>query len=474
MRMADASHGPGITLLPLDSSRIIYVVLSFKTGTTRDPAGRKGLNFITEQIIEETIKRGIDEKAPGSGAVFTARVDKERTTYFFKAHKDTFEQAYPLFISGFVKPRIDSDSLQRARQKASNQREYLMKQSESLSLAALELFIYRDHPYGSPEIGTKKTLETLTIDEVKKFFREFYTSQNYEMGVAATQAERISLKVKKDLADLPPGAPEEMKIGEPEPYRENKVLLIRNESPTTAVALGFPVSFTREDDLFYPLTVFNAAFGQHRYLQGYLFKQLRSTRGFNYGDYSYLEKFMESGQDKMPAVRLPRSRQYFYIWLRNLSDENACFALKFTLYSLQQMTQKGLTEEKFRIMKEFMAHNSMLWPYNPFQKLGFSMDSDFYGTPYFITYLQKKLENMTDNDVSQALKSGLGDRAVKIVMVTRDPGKMKARLLGAIESRPVYKAALPPEDQAVDEKVMNYKAELWEKNIEIREAEELF
>jgi zinc protease len=137
------------------------------------------------------------------------------------------------------------------------------------------------------------------------------------------------------------------------------------------MAMGFPVDFTRSDDDYYPLLVANSRFGFHRYMQGFLFIQLRSIRGFNYGDYSYIEKFTEGSQDKMPQTRIARQSQYFYIWIRNLSDENATFAAKFTMFNLDKMIKEGLDKETFELNRDFIKNNSKLWAFDPFQKIGF-------------------------------------------------------------------------------------------------------
>jgi len=466
-------EGP-CSLLTLQDSHIIYTVLSFNTGTVRDPEGKEGLNYVTKTLMEENIKKELYEKAVTSGAEFFTVTDKEVTTFFFKVHKDKFEEAYPVFMSGIISPPINSDTVDLAVHKALNKREEVLNHSESLSLTMLELFIYRNHPYGTPYYGTEASLKTITTEDVENFYKKYYTKENYTLGAGAENPEEIKEKVSKDLSSLPEGKPEELIIGEPEKGDGKRVLIIKKDTSTTAVALGFSVDFTRRDNDYYHLLLANSGLGAHRYMHGNLFRELRDIRGFNYGDYSYIEKFWESDQDKMPQARIPRQTQYFYIWIRNLADENACFAARFSIFSLRKMIEKGFSPEQFALMKDFTYYNPRLWAYNPFQKLGFAMDSDFYGIPYFIDYIEKNVENMTEDEVSCALKRRMENKDIKMVFVTDDVEKIKKQLLGEIDCRPVYTTLLSEEEQKEDEMVMEYDLGLKAEDIEIVDAEELF
>jgi len=475
--LPDKVKSPGgastATVLALPASEVVYIVLSFRTGAADDPEGLEGLNFITTRVIEDQIDRALDDRAPTSGAPFSATTDKEITTYFLKVHREKLKEVYPVFIKGVTAPRMDEDLLQRAITQAANSREYLSSQGESLAKAALERFIYRGHPYGKPDSGTEKSLARIKTGDVDSFFKSHYTRDNYDLGVAGKEPGAIKEMVTKDLAALPAGKPEKPALISPERVDRNRVLIVRKDGGSCDVAMGFPEDFTRADDDFYPLMIVNSYFGQHRYLSCLLCRGLRKMRGFNYGDYSYIEKFRESGQDKMPGVRFPRSQQYFSIWLRTLSNENAWFAARYALYQLNQMAEKGLSDKDFGDARDFVKYNSMLWAYDPMQQLGFSMDSAFYGTPYFINLIGGKMKTVTNGDVTSALSRRLAHRKMKMVFVTGDPETLKARLLGQKESRPVYRSPLPAQEREVDEQVLKYDCGLTEKDIEIIDAGDL-
>ena len=73
---------------------------------------------------------------------------------------------------------------------------------------------------------------------------------------------------------------------------------------------------TRSDDDFYSLAVANSYLGEHRTFNGVLMNHLRGNRGLNYGDYAYIENFIQDGWSTFPLPNMHRRTQHFSIWIR--------------------------------------------------------------------------------------------------------------------------------------------------------------
>ena len=66
--------------------------------------------------------------------------------------------------------------------------------------------IYENHPYGHHNVGTIASLEKLTLDDVKNFYRENYTQENFVLGLAGGYSKEFEAKVTADFASrLPAG-----------------------------------------------------------------------------------------------------------------------------------------------------------------------------------------------------------------------------------------------------------------------------
>ena len=83
------------------------------------------------------------------------------------------------------------------------------------------------------------------------------------------------------------------------------VTIVEKPADATAISLGFPLDVTRRDDDFYALAVANSYLGEHRTFNGKLMQDLRGKRGLNYGDYSYIEDFIQEGHEHLPRAEQP-------------------------------------------------------------------------------------------------------------------------------------------------------------------------
>ena len=84
-----------------------------------------------------------------------------------------------------------------------------------------------------------------------------------------------------------------------------EVTIVEKPAEATAISIGFPIDVTRRDDDFYALAVANSYLGEHRTFNGKLMQDLRGKRGLNYGDYSYIEDFIQDGTSTFPIPNNP-------------------------------------------------------------------------------------------------------------------------------------------------------------------------
>ena len=102
-----------------------------------------------------------------------------------------------------------------------------------------------------------------------------------------------------------------------------EVTIVEKPADATAISLGFPLDVTRRDDDFYALAVANSYLGEHRTFNGKLMQDLRGKRGLNYGDYSYIEDFIQDGLEHLPRAEQPAAAAGLHIWLRPVPPTTA-------------------------------------------------------------------------------------------------------------------------------------------------------
>jgi zinc protease len=145
---------------------------------------------------------------------------------------------------------------------------------EELGKEALYIAIYDGHAYGHQNVGTVESLEKLTIEDVKRFYKENYTEANFVLGLAGGFPKNFEEKVEADVsAKLAPGSASRLALSQPEKIDGLEMQIIQKDTPGTAISFGFPIAVTRSDPDWPALLLVQSYFGQHRSSNSYLYQR---------------------------------------------------------------------------------------------------------------------------------------------------------------------------------------------------------
>src|SRR5262249_45602457 len=160
-------------------------------------------------------------------------------------------------------------------------------------------------------------------------------------------------------------------------------------------------------------------------------------------NYSYVEYYEAPPFTTNPTPNVPRRQQYFSVWVRPVQPENAQFALRGAVWQVQQLVDQGMPQKDFELPRDYLVGYSKLWAQTLSRRLGFLLDSKFYGTPYYIDEIGKHLATMKVADVNRAVKKYLQAARWKGVIVAGDAEALKGKLLADGPSPITYKSAVP-------------------------------
>ena len=117
---------------------------------------------------------------------------------------------------------------------------------------------------------------------------------------------------------------------------------------------------TRKDPDFYPLTVARSYLGEHRTFNGVLMNQLREVRGLNYGDYAYIENFIQDGWTTFPPPNIARRQPHFESGCARYRPTTACSRCARALYETDKLGRDGIPQAGFEATKKFLTNYSNL------------------------------------------------------------------------------------------------------------------
>jgi zinc protease len=236
------------------------------------------------------------------------------------------------------------------------------------------------------------------------------------VGVAGGYPDGFAEAFAKRFAALPAKTPSLPKLPPVTVPKRNQVLIVEKDARADAISIGRPIDVTRKDPDFYALTVARSYLGEHRTFNGVLMNRLREVRGLNYGDYAYIENFIQDGWTTFPLPNIPRRQQAFEIWLRPVPPHNALFALRAALFETDKLVRDGIPQAGFEATRTFLANYSNLWAQDASRRLGFAIDAVITGKDV-VKELQARLPKMKKADVDRAVRKHLGTDGLSIAIV---------------------------------------------------------
>jgi zinc protease len=370
----------------------------------------------------------------GEGAYPRVRVAKEIVTFSFTIPREVFtEYLTQVFRPMFTQPLFAPAELDRVRKETlENIRSNLrFEQIELLGLIALDNVIHDGTSYAHPNLGTVQGLQKVTSEAVRRFYRTWYRPDDFAVAVsskdlAIADALRSALEeVGRSNADTEPFPPP--LVEPPAPVKGRHVTIIGLPGAiATGLHAGFPIPVTRQNPDYWPLYVANVWFGTHRDSFSHLYQVIREERGYNYGDYSYIEHFEGRPFNLFPPTNTPRRYPYFSIWIRPVANEYAHHLLKAMTWELENLVRTGLTDQQVEAAKNKARVLYLSLAENVDRLVGYKLDDDFYGlAPGYLDQYLARIDAVTPQAVNKAIREYLQTRNIQYVIITDETQAQK-------------------------------------------------
>ena len=471
---AAASQPPASPLVAL---RIVLSV-----GAVEDPPGKEGLASLTAHMVARggTAKRSYAQVLNAMyplAANIDVYVTKEQTVFAGTIHRDNLQAYTELLSEHLLSPRMSDKDFERLKKSAVDHVTKTLRSNddEELGKHGLHDLMYRGHPYQHPNAGTVSGLANIALADVKAFYAKYYAADRLHIGVGGGAPEGFQNRLTKGLTDkLAATSPVRAALPKAPTAAGPTVMIVEKATRSVAVSMGHPLPITRRDDDFYPLFVAASYLGEHRTFNGVLMRNMRGKRGLNYGDYAYIEMFIQDGWSTFPLPNIQRRQQHFEIWIRPVVPANAPFAIKQAIYETAKLVREGIPQQGFEDTKSYLASFCRLWTQSAGRRLGYVMDGKLVGRE-IAAELVRRLPTMTRDQVNRAIRKYLRPDQLRIVAVARDAAALRDALVSGKATPIVYDTKGTPADiLAEDKRIEVFKLGLDAANVSTVPAEKLF
>lgn len=237
----------GMKLLVLEdhSSPIISLGLWFKVGSRNEVTGKTGISHLLEHMMfKGTEKVGSEEfskiiqRMGGTDNAFTGN---DMTAY------------YEVFPAENLKRilELESDRLQNlVFREFESEKNVVMEERrwrtenlpDGVFWEELYALAYRAHPYKNPVVGWMSDIEGITLEDVKKHYKTYYSPNNTVMVIVGDVKEKEALElVKKYFEKIPPAKEiPEVNTKEPPQLGERRAV-IKKEGFSKKIAIAYHI-----------------------------------------------------------------------------------------------------------------------------------------------------------------------------------------------------------------------------------------
>ena len=229
-------------------------------------ATEASLNFPREQFRRELARTGT---LIGSG------INRDYSAFTLGCTREHFDAAWNLFSDAAMHPSFDPADFDRVKTRHLIGLKSDSDTPDAALQAQVSKVIYAGHPYANDPNGTTASVQTLTVEDLKKFHKDvMQTSRLLLVIVGDVPADSIRQRAEASFGKLPKGD-----------YKAEPVQPLAFPQPTLDVtAKGLPTNYVQgtyaapppSSADIYPLRVANAL------LRGLVYEEVREKRALSY------------------------------------------------------------------------------------------------------------------------------------------------------------------------------------------------
>ena len=383
---------------------ILDVSVDFAAGSSQDHPEKAGVAAMTQGMLALGAGGMTDDDISGQfadlGALLGGSFDLDRASLSLRTLSSERERskALALFATVLQQPDFPEGILTREKARSIAGLREAATQPESIASKAFSKALYGTHPYALSEAVEPETVESMTRDDLKAFYRSHYVRNGAVVAligdISRSQAEQL---VEQLTSGLPQGGSSSTLPPVPLPQQPTEQH-IPHPAAQSHILLGYP-GIKRGDADYFPLYVGNYILGGGGFVSR-LTEEVREKRGLAYSVYSYFMPLRETGP--------------FQIGLQT-KREQADQALLLVKDTLKKFVKDGPTAKELKAAKDNLTGGFALRLDSNSKVLEYLEVIGFYGLP--LNWLDDYVNQVNKVTVSQ-IKDAFSRRIKPDNMVT--------------------------------------------------------
>jgi len=252
-------NGLTVILSPDAATPTVAVDVWYRVGSKNEVVGRTGFAHLFEHVMftgSGHVPYGIHDKlTEGVGGSNNGTTSNDRTTYYETVPSNYLESALWLESDrmGFLLDTLDITKLNAQRDVVKNERRQSYdNQPYGLASEILSNTTYpASHPYHWSVIGSMQDLSAASEDDIKNFFRLYYTPNNAILTVVGDfETAQAKAWITKYFGDVPRGKPVVRPAAPPVTLGNETRLVYEDRVQVPRLYILWPTVGEKSDDRF--------------------------------------------------------------------------------------------------------------------------------------------------------------------------------------------------------------------------------
>lgn len=386
---------------------VFDITAVIRTGSIFDPDSLSGLAALALRGMRTGGTKSftgdqIDEKVEFIAAKLSANASATNATVSLSVLKKYMDEGLNLFVETLKYPVFSENKISLEKKNIYEEISHYFDSPNSTLNISFNKILYNNFPAGN--IPDKKSIEAITIKNLKDFHDKFFKPQNIYLAVSGDISRKEILNtLNKSLGDWK----KDSMVNPPvpkwtQPPRLRKVFLVKQKINQSFIRMG-ERCIQRPDPDYYALSVLNYILGGSGF-SSRLTQKVRSDEGLSYDVDSYVES------------------NYFYPGTFSVSlqtkSKSTSYAIKLCMEEIENIKNKPVSIEELSNAKKSLVESfPSLFSSAKETALNFCLN-EYWKRPFdhFDVY-RSKINALTAEDLKQAAVKYIHPDSLAIVVV---------------------------------------------------------
>lgn len=257
-------NGLTVVLREMHHAPVTSFWIWYRVGSRNEKPGHTGVSH----WVEHMMFKGSPAFPPGSldravsrlGGRFNAFTWVDFTAYFETMPSEHIGLALELEADRMVNAFMDEEAVNSERTVILSERHMYENQPMFLLSEELTSAAFRVHPYHHEVIGDEIDLQTMTVDDLRNYYRRHYAPNNAVVVAAGDFDSSEMLDCIEDhFGDIAPSEPVAPVLRQEPPQRGERRVTVSGPGDAAYLVHAYRAPAATDPD-FYPLVLLNAAF----------------------------------------------------------------------------------------------------------------------------------------------------------------------------------------------------------------------